>query len=215
MTAQMDGNNQNYIKDSNPYERLDLKDKTSNSILSFYMKYNQLKNIYRQGWLKVRIGLEFKDKCESVADHSFSVALLALTIIEENKLGLDTLKCMKMAIVHELGEIYMGDPTPYDHISKEEKRTQEKAAIIKVLESLNEDNDFLELWEEFEEGETPESKFMKSIDHLEFLLQACAYGYDAKYFERCLSKIKDPHCKEIAQAAVEATKGNKKPKVVG
>ena len=84
MATQMDTSNQNYIKDFNPYERLGLKTKTSNSILSFYMKYNQLKNIYRQGWLKVRIGIDFKDKCESVADHSFSVALLALTIIEEN-----------------------------------------------------------------------------------------------------------------------------------
>ena len=215
MAIQIDANNQNYIKDSNPYERLGLKTKTSNSILSFYMKYNQLKNIYRQGWLKVRIGLDFKDKCESVADHSFSVALLALTIIEENKLNLDTLKCMKMAIVHELGEIYVGDPTPYDGISKEEKHTREKIAIAKVLEPINKSNDFLELWEEFEKAETPESKLMKSVDSLEFLLQACAYGYDAKYFEKSLSKITEPHCKEIALAAVEATKGNKKPKVVG
>ncbi len=75
-----DKNNQNYIKDTNPYERFEFID---NDILSFYMKYNQLKNIYRQGWLKVRIGLEHADTCESIADHSFSVALLALTIIEK------------------------------------------------------------------------------------------------------------------------------------
>lgn len=215
MAIQIDANNQNYIKDSNPYERLGLKTKTSNSVLSFYMKSNQLKNIYRQGWLKVRIGIEFKDKCESVADHSFSVALLALTIIEENQLNLDTLKCMKMAIVHDLGEVYLGDFTPYDNITKTEKHHQERKAILKILENLDEDNDFFTIWEEFEKAETPESKLMKSVDSLEFLLQACAYGYDAKYFEKSLSKITEPHCKEIALAAIEATKGNKKPKVVG
>lgn len=215
MTTQMDTSKQNYIKDSNPYERLGLKTKTSNNILSFYMKYNQLKNIYRQGWLKVRIGLEFKDKCESVADHSFSVALLTLTIIEENQLNLDTLKCMKMAIVHDLGEVYLGDFTPYDNITKTEKYRLERKAILEVLDSLDKDNDFFMLWEEFEKGESTEANLIKNVDQLEFLLQACAYGYDAKYFKKSLSKITEPHCKKIALAAVEATKGNKKPKVVG
>ena len=207
-----DENNQNYIKDTNPYEKFENID---NDILSFYMKYNQLKNIYRQGWLKVRIGLEHKEKCESIADHSFSVALLALTIIEKNKLKLDAFKCIKMGIIHELGEIYAGDFTPYDNITKEEKHIKEKEAILNVLETLDKDNDFLELWEEFEERKTNEAKFIKNVDELEFLLQACAYGYDAKYFERSLNRITDLYCKEIAMSAIRTTNGNKKPKVVG
>ena len=204
--------NNNYIKDSIPYEKFQ---KIDNDILSFYMKYNQLKNIYRQGWLKVRIGLKHKDKCESVADHSFSVALLALTIIEKEKLPLDAFKCIKMGIIHELGEIYTGDYTPYDNITKDEKQKKEKEAIQKVLNTIDKDNDFLELWEEFEKEETEEAKFIKNIDQLEFLLQACAYGYDAKYFKRCIEKITDKSCKKIAYAAIESTNGNKKPKVVG
>lgn len=207
-----DENNQNYIKDTNPHEKFK---KIDNDIISFYMKYNQLKNIYRQGWLTVRIGLEHADKCESIADHSFSVALLALTIIEKNKLNLDICKCIKMGIIHELGEVYAGDFTPYDNITKEEKHIKEKEAILNVLDSLNEDNDYLEIWEEFEKQETAEAKFLKNIDQLEFLLQACAYGYDAQYFKRSLNNITDPYCKEIALSAVETTKGNKKPKIVG
>ena len=212
MEILVDESNNNYIKDTNPYEKFN---NINNDILSFYMKYNQLKNIYRQGWLKVRIGIEHKDKCESIADHSFSVALLALTIIEKNKLDLAAFKCIKMGIIHELGEIYAGDFTPYDNITKEEKHLKEKEAILRVLETLDTDNDFMELWEEFEKAESAESKFIKNIDQLEFLLQACAYGYDAKYFERSLDKITNPYCKEVALSAVEATKGNKKPKVVG
>lgn len=207
-----DETNNNYIKDTSPYEKFE---KINNNILSFYMKYNQLKNIYRQGWLKVRIGLEHKDKCESIADHSFSVALLALTIIENNNLKLDTLKCIKMAIIHELGEVYAGDYTPYDNITKEEKHTKEKEAILSILKTLDENNDYLEIWEEFEKLETDEAKFIKNIDQLEFLLQACAYGYDANYFEGSLRSITDPYCKEIALSAIEITKGNKKPKIIG
>ena len=207
-----DKNNQNYIKATNPYENFE---KIDNNIISFYMKYNHLKNIYRQGWLNVRIGLEHKDKCESIADHSFSVALLALTIIETNKLNLDTFKCIKMGIIHELGEVYAGDYTPLDNITKEEKHIKEKEALLNVIETLDEDNDYLEIWEEFEKAETDEAKFIKNIDQLEFLLQACAYGYDAQYFKRTLNSITDPYCKEIATSAIEMTKGNKKPKIVG
>ena len=207
-----DENNQNYIKDKMPYDQFNEID---NNILSFYMKYNQLKNIYRQGWLKVRIGLEHKDKCESIADHSFSVSLLALTIIENNKLNLDAFKCIKLGIIHELGEVYAGDYTPFDNITKEEKHFKEKAAIIKLLSSLDKDNDFLELWEEFEKCETNEAIFVKNVDQLEFLLQACAYGYDAQYFKRSFNRITDPYCKEIALSAIELTKGKKKPKEIG
>ena len=185
-----DENNQNYIKDTNPYEKFE-------RIAKFGLKY------------------QIEVKCESIADHSFSVALLALTIIEKNKLNLDTFKCIKMGIIHELGEVYAGDFTPYDNITKKEKHIKEKEAILRVLETLNENNDFLELWEEFEKAETDEAKFIKNVDKLEFLLQACAYGYDAQYFEKSLSIINDPCCKEIALSAVETTHGNKKPKVIG
>ena len=207
-----DKNNGNYIKNLNPYERYENID---NDVLSFYMQYNHLKNIYRQGWLKVRIGLEHKEKCESVAEHSFSMALLAITIIEKYKLSYDVLKCMKMCIIHELGEIYAGDYTPYDNITKEEKHNQERQAMKKVLKSIDFDNDFLDIWEEFEKRETKEAKFVKNLDELEFILQAAAYGLDVSCFNRSISNIKDEYCKEILNSLIDLTKNNKKPKVIG
>lgn len=207
-----DKNNGNYIKDINPYEKYKNID---NDIISFYMQYNHLKNIYRQGWLKVRIGLEHKEKCESVAEHSFSMALLAITMIEKYNLPYDTLKCIKMCIIHELGEIYAGDYTPYDNISKEEKHMAEKNAIEKVLSSLDFDNDFLQLWDEFEKKETQEAKFVKNLDALEFLLQSSAYELDVSSFEKSISNIDDIHCKEIVEYLIDLTKNNKKPKIIG
>ena len=212
MEVLKDKNNGNYIKDINPYERYGNID---NDVISFYMQYNHLKNIYRQGWLKVRIGLEHKEKCESVAEHSFSMALLAITIIEKYKLSYDFLKCMKMCIIHELGEIYAGDYTPYDNITKEEKHNQERQAIKKVLKSIDFDNDFLDIWEEFEKRETKEAKFVKNLDELEFILQAAAYGLDVSCFNRCISNITDEYCKEILNSLIDLTKNNKKPKVIG
>lgn len=207
-----DKNNGNYIKDINPYEKYKNID---NDIISFYMQYNHLKNIYRQGWLKVRIGLEHKEKCESVAEHSFSMALLAITMIEKYNLPYDTLKCIKMCIIHELGEIYAGDYTPYDNISKEEQHIAEKNAIEKVLSSLDFDNDFLQLWDEFEKKETQEAKFVKNLDALEFLLQSSAYELDVSSFEKSINNIDDIHCKEIVEYLIDLTKNNKKPKIIG
>ena len=207
-----DKNNGNYIKDTNPFEKYQ---KIDNDVVSFYMQYNHLKNIYRQGWLKVRIGLEHREKCESVADHSFSMALLAITMIEKYKLPYDTLKCIKMCIIHELGEIYAGDYTPYDNITKEEKHLKEKEAIQKVLKQLDFDNDFLQLWKEFEKRETEEAKFVKNLDELEFLLQSAAYELDTSSFKRSIENITDEHCKEIVNSLINLTKNNKKPKVEG
>ena len=212
MEVLTDKNNGNYIKDTNPFEKYQ---KIDNDVVSFYMQYNHLKNIYRQGWLKVRIGLEHREKCESVADHSFSMALLAITMIEKYKLPYDTLKCIKMCIIHELGEIYAGDYTPYDNITKEEKHLKEKEAIQKVLKQLDFDNDFLQLWKEFEKRETEEAKFVKNLDELEFLLQSAAYELDTSSFKRNIGNITDEHCKEIVNSLINLTKNNKKPKVEG
>ena len=53
-------------------------------------------------------------------------------------------------------------------------------------------------------------KIYKNVDQLEFLLQACAYGCDAIYFQKSLNNINCPYCKEITLSAIDATKGNKK-----
>lgn len=202
----------NYIKDTLPYEKFK---NSNNDMLTFYMKYNHLKNLYRQGWLKIRIGLEHKDKCESVADHSFSMAMLALSIIEKHNLPYDTLKCLKMCITHELGEIYIGDYTPFDNITREEKHKQERIAVKKVIQDLDFDNDFIEIWEEFEEAKTPEAIFIKNLDQLEFLLQAASYGYDVSYLKRSIERITDEYCKEIVNDLIKETKGRKIPTVIG
>ncbi len=202
--------NENYIKDTLPLLRFDSLD---NDVLTFYMQYNQLKNLYRQGWLKNRIGLEHKEKCETVAGHSFSVALLCLSVIQKYKFDVDVLKCLKMCIVHELGEIYLGDYTPFDNITPEEKHNQERIAVKKVLKDIKFDNDYLEIWEEFEERKTEESKLVGELDKLEFLLQAVAYGYDISYFNYSLSKIESDYAKSIVKELKVKTAGWKKPKI--
>ncbi len=204
----MQDSNGNYIKDVNPMFRFG---DFNNEILTLFMQFNHLKNLYRQGWLKVRVGLEHKDKCESVADHSWSVTILAITIIQKYRLNLDICKCMKMAIVHELGEISVGDYTPFDTITKEEKHELEKNAVKDLVKDLTFQNDFFEIWEELEVGDSKEAEFIKELDQFEFILQAASYGYDVQHFKRSISKIKSWYCIEMLDELLEKTKGREEP----
>ena len=83
------------------------------------------------------------------------------------------------------------------------------------MKPLDFDNDFLELWEEFEKRETEEAKFVKNLDELEFLLQSAAYELDASSFKRSIGNITDEHCKKIVDSLIDLTKNNKEPNVEG
>lgn len=205
-----DKNNSNYIKKISAFE--EYKDKNiNNDLISFYYQFNHLKNIYRQGWIKNLLGKEYAPKIESVADHSWSVSMLAISIIEKYKLNYDITKCMKLSIIHELGEIYAGDFTPNDNITKEEKHKLEKEAIEKLLKTINFENDFLELWEEFESQKTEEAQFVRQLDKLECIMQASCYGLDILYMENSKDNITLPYLKDILKEIENLTENNNMP----
>lgn len=202
--------NNNYIKNTSAYERykeMNIK----NDIIKFYYQYNHLKNLYRQGWLTNLIGKHWVSKTESVADHTWSMTMFCLTIIEKYKLNYDVEKCLKLCTIHELGEIYAGDYTPEQNLSSEDKHNREKKAILKLLEEVEFSNDFLEIWEEYEKNETPEAKLIKEIDKLECLMQASCYGLNIKYMKKNLEKLTIPCLKEIAEEVIQLTKNNEVP----
>jgi len=158
------------IKNTHPGETL----QPSSPILKIMTEFNHLKNLYRQGWLKRHIS---RDKCESVADHSFSVALLAMFLAEDRFPRLDLLTVLRMALIHEAGEIHAGDITPVDGVSHEEKHRREKESVLKVFDRLPQAERYIELWEEFELNQSPEARLVRQADRLEMLLQA-------KYYEK-------------------------------
>lgn len=205
-----DENNLNYIKRYSSYNQYKEK-QINNDLITLYYQFNHLKNIYRQGWLKGLLEVKNVAEIESVADHSWSVAMLAISVIEKHKLDLDITKCMKLAIVHELGEIYAGDFTPIENITKEEKHELEKKAVERVLDSISFENDFLELWEEYENQETEESQFIKEIDKLECILQASCYGLDISYMKNSINGITLPYLKDMLEELKDITYGNEKP----
>jgi putative hydrolase of HD superfamily len=138
-----------------------------------YFEFNHLKQLYRQGWLQRGIP---KAHCESVAEHSFGAAILAMWMAEACCPELDVSRVVRMALIHDFGEIYAGDLTPEDGVPKEQKRSLESKSVAQVFEKLPNGGEYLMLWEECEAGVTPEARFVREIDRLEMAMQAGVYG---------------------------------------
>lgn len=179
--------------------------------LASYFRLMRLKRLYRQGWLKR--GLP-EGLCESVAEHSFGTALLALLLAgpggDGGSLGkVDASRAALLALVHEMGESYAGDITPVDGVSREEKERLEREAILRALEGHPDLEWFVALWEEFEEGASPEARFVRQLDRLEMGLQAAlqeAEGYPgmAEFYESARKTVVEPRLRSVLEQAIAA-----------
>ncbi len=155
------------------YREKNITNSVSDPLVKALLEIGRLKSCFRQGWLKRGVT---KEVGESIADHCFFVVLSAMMIADRDFPELDKLKLIRMAIVHELAEATVGDITPVDGITEEEKYLMEQKAFREILKDVDVDGAYLRLWEEFEKAETPEAKFIKQIDKFEMGLQAYKYA---------------------------------------
>jgi putative hydrolases of HD superfamily len=158
-------------KAGNPIELL--SGKNTSPFIQAYFELCQLKQLYRQGWLRRGIPPQ---RCESVAEHSFGAAVLALWLAQAYFPELDLHKVVCMALLHDFGEIYTGDIIPSDPVSPDEKQQREAQSVVQVFTKLPEGQAYIRLWEEFEAGNSPEAQFIRQIDRLEMGLQAGVYA---------------------------------------
>lgn len=111
-------------------------------------------------------------RIESVAEHTWRLTLLALTFADELP-DIDLLKLLKICILHDLGEAIDGDiPAPLQR-SNESKSEKERNDFLSLVDSLPDHvkSEFISLWDEYEEGSSPESRAAKALDKLETILQ--------------------------------------------
>ena len=141
------------------------------NVLRFYVLCNKLKNVIRTGWTDWRVN---RDRIESVAEHVYSVQMLALAMKSEYQYDINIEKVIKMLAVHELEEILIGDLTLFQ-ISNEEKEKLGHEAIKNVLKGLIDKEEIINLITEFDERKTKEARFAFYCDKLECDLQAKLY----------------------------------------
>ena len=142
-------------------------------LLAALVEFNQLKNLYRQGWLRREIP---REQCESVAEHIFGMTWLAWLVMDAGLTEeVNRERVLRMVLAHEVGEIYAGDMIPADGVEPGEKQRLERESAQRVAGKLAGGEDILALWEEFEAGSTPEARLVRQLDRLEMALQAAQY----------------------------------------
>lgn len=125
----------------------------------------RMKSLKRAGWVKRQV-----ERPESDADHSYSLALLVLLLTPSH---LDLLKCLQLALIHDLPEALCGDFIPGE-LSSEEKMSLERSAMNKIVADLGMPQ-LKELFTEYQENKTPEASFVRALDRLDNVFTARYY----------------------------------------
>jgi 5'-deoxynucleotidase YfbR-like HD superfamily hydrolase len=168
----------------------------NSKLLSLFHNAGKLKCTKRAGW--VRAGIT---DSESVADHSFRCTFIAMVLGDE--FHVDSEKLLKIAVIHDLAECVVGDITPHDGISQEEKKEKEHTACKEIFKDIPNSQIYLNLWTEYEKQNSPEAILIKNIDKLEMALTALEYQKEnpksdlAEFVDVAESHIDDPKIKQI------------------
>jgi len=107
---------------------------------------------------------------ENDAEHSWHFALMAMTLIEHCVLdGVNIDRVIKMAIIHDLVEVFAGDTPANDVSANANKEVREREAADKLFALLPDEqaNEYRSLWEEFDAMETPDSIYASAIDRFQ------------------------------------------------
>jgi putative hydrolase of HD superfamily len=132
--------------------------------IEFILEVDKLKNVLRKTILMDR------SRRENSAEHSWHIALTVLVLSEYAKdSDVDLFRVMKILLVHDLIEIDAGDTYCYDDQGRKDQAQREKNAADRIFNLLPADQatTLRELWDEFEERETPESRFANALDRLQ------------------------------------------------
>ena len=129
---------------------------------------------------------------ENDAEHAWHMAIMAIMLSEYSNEKIDVLKTVSMLQVHDLVEIYAGDTYAYAEEGKKTQHAREVAAAERIFGLLPEDQgkNFRALWDEFESGDTPESRFARTMDRVQpLMLNAASEGKSWKEHGIHLSQI--------------------------
>lgn len=134
--------------------------------IEFIIVIDEMKNVLRRNLLVDG------SRRENDAEHSWHLAVMAMILEEYSADKVDISKVLKIALVHDLVEVYAGDTFAYDVKGNEDKLDREIIAAEKLFGMLKDGqgDEIRALWDEFEAKETPESKYANAIDRLQPLI---------------------------------------------
>lgn len=125
-----------------------------NKILSFLQEIEKYKTVEREMFTSNL------DRRESNAEHSWHTAMFFFLFEKELPKNLDMKKMLKLALMHDLVEIYAGDTFAFDKKNQATKKERELQSAKKLFSQLPEDlhSESTDLFNEYEETKTFRSK---------------------------------------------------------
>jgi putative hydrolase of HD superfamily len=147
-------------------------------MLSVLLELQRLKRLDRAGWV-----LRGQPAgAESVAAHSYGVALTAMLLADETAargVPVDVERVLRLALLHDLQETRTGDlpRTVADYYGKETRKRAERAAFDDVMRPLGaaRAGAYAELHEDYEERASLEARLVKAADVIDLLAQALVF----------------------------------------
>jgi putative hydrolases of HD superfamily len=141
--------------------------------MRFVGEIDRLKGVLRQTMLAG------PGRRENSAEHSWHLAMMAVTLGEHAPPGTDIGRVTAMLLLHDLVEIDAGDLFVYaDDAQQARQEEAERAAADRIFALLPPDQaaSFRGLWDEFEERRTPEARFARGLDRLQPMLENLTAG---------------------------------------
>ncbi len=144
------------------------------NVLDYYYKACKLKEVERTGWNEWNISKE--GPVERIAEHIYGTQIIAMAIYLEYELDINIDKVTTMLAHHETEEIEIGDITPFDGVTEEEKKILGNKAVTNITSKLKNGEYIKRYVDEFEKGETKEARFAYLCDKIECILWAKKYS---------------------------------------
>ncbi len=141
--------------------------------LAFVLEVDRLKSVIRRGY--VADG----SRRENTAEHSWTLALMAIVLAEHAGEPVDVARVVRMVVIHDLVEVDAGDTYVYDEAGRASKDAREEAAADRLYGLLPPDQgaELRALWDEFEHGTGADARFARSVDRFAgFLLNHASGG---------------------------------------
>lgn len=156
-----------------------------------------IKEIDKIKYIQRKTKLIDSDRYENDAEHSWHLAMMTIVLSEYSNANIDVLKVLKMVLIHDIVEIDTGDTFLYDTQKNHVNTDEELVAAKRIFGMLptEQAEEFINIWEEFEAGQTNEAKFAKAMDRFEPVLQNTSNngGTWAEYsvgYEKVFEKLK-------------------------
>lgn len=131
--------------------------------LALLIELDKLKSVLRRTRVKSAEG-----RLENSGEHSWHVALMAVLMEEHANAPVDICRVMKMLLIHDVVEIDAGDTFVYDIAATKEQAEKEIKAAERLFGMLpiDQGQELLALWQEFEAAQSDDAKYAKALDRL-------------------------------------------------